>query len=111
MSCERAPERPSDRQHECNRRLGARGITPENALLAQQGGGGVGGVFGAAQGRDGDVARGDGLIHVDSYGQIAIAVSGGRADAKYGLAVRTAVGFRSPETTRIQIIAAEDGDS
>lgn len=59
----------------------------------------------------GDVARGDGLIHVDSYGQIAIAVSGGRADAKYGLAVRTAVGFRSPETTRIQIIAAEDGDS
>jgi len=51
----------------------------------------------------GDVALGDGLIHVDSYGQIAIAVRGGRADEEYPLSVRTAVGFRPSGTTRIPI--------
>ncbi|MEN8234455.1 MAG: SAM-dependent chlorinase/fluorinase [Actinomycetota bacterium] len=42
----------------------------------------------------GDVESGSGLIHVDSYGQIAISVNGGRADEEYPLAVRTAVTFR-----------------
>lgn len=51
----------------------------------------------------GDVAEGEGLLHVDSYGQIAIAVRGGRAEDKYPLSVRTAVGFRSAGTTRIPI--------
>jgi len=51
----------------------------------------------------GDVAPGDGLIHVDSYGQIAIAVRSGRADEKFGLSVRTAVGFRPAGITRIPI--------
>ena len=51
----------------------------------------------------GDVAPGDGLIHVDSYGQIAVAVRGGRADERYPLSVRTAVGFRPSGATRIPI--------
>jgi len=51
----------------------------------------------------GDVAIGSGLIHVDSYGQVAIAVRDGRADETYPLAVRTAVTFRSPGGTRIPI--------
>jgi S-adenosylmethionine hydrolase len=51
----------------------------------------------------GDVAFGSGLIHVDSYGQIAIAVRDGRADEAYPLAVRTAVTFRSPGGGRIPV--------
>jgi len=54
----------------------------------------------------GDVAHGGGLIHVDSYGQIAIAVRDGRADEAYPLAVRTAVTFRSPASTQIQVTPA-----
>jgi S-adenosylmethionine hydrolase len=54
----------------------------------------------------GDVAHGAGLIHVDSYGQIAIAVRDGRADNVYPLAVRTAVTFRSPGATRIQVVSS-----
>lgn len=59
----------------------------------------------------GDVDPGDGLIHVDSYGQIAIAVSGGRADASYPLSVRTAVGFRPSGPTRIPITSVSNDDS
>jgi len=51
----------------------------------------------------GDVAQGEGLIHVDSYGQIAVAVRGGRADEKYPLSVRTAVGLGPSGTIRIPI--------
>ena len=54
----------------------------------------------------GDVAHGTGLIHVDSYGQIAIAVRDGRADNVYPLAVQTAVTVRSPGVTRIQVISS-----
>jgi S-adenosylmethionine hydrolase len=57
----------------------------------------------------GDVALGTGLIHVDSYGQIAIAVRDGRADEAYPLAVRTAVTFRSPGTARIPVVPAPPG--
>ena len=46
---------------------------------------------------------GDGLIHIDSYGQIAVAVRGGRADETYPLSVRAAVGFRPSGTTRVPI--------
>jgi len=59
----------------------------------------------------GDVAAGDGLIHVDSYGQIAIAVRGGRADEEYPLSVRTAVGFRPSGTIRIPITPIESHES
>lgn len=55
----------------------------------------------------GDVAPGDGLIHVDSYGQIAVAVRGGRAGDEYSLSVRTAIGFRASEATRIPITPAQ----
>ncbi|MEA2024540.1 MAG: SAM-dependent chlorinase/fluorinase [Actinomycetota bacterium] len=54
----------------------------------------------------GDVAHGAGLLHVDSYGQIAIAVRDGRADDVYPLALRTAVTFRSPDGTRIPVVPA-----
>jgi len=59
----------------------------------------------------GDVAPGEGLLHVDSYGQIAIAVRGGRADALYPLTVRTAVGFRAPGGTGIPIRPATADES
>ena len=51
----------------------------------------------------GDVARGAGLLHVDSYGQISVAVRDGRADDMYPLAVRTAVVFRSPDVTQVPV--------
>ena len=54
----------------------------------------------------GDVAEGAGLLHADSYGQIAIAVHGGRADEEYPLVVRTAVTFRSPKATRIPLVGS-----
>ena len=59
----------------------------------------------------GDVAQGEGLIHVDSYGQMAIAVRGGRADEKYSLSVRTSVGFRPSGTTRIPITPIQNHES
>jgi S-adenosylmethionine hydrolase len=59
----------------------------------------------------GDVGPGDGLIHVDSYGQMAIAVRGGRAAEKYPLSVRTAVGFRPSGTTRIPITPIQTHES
>ena len=39
----------------------------------------------------GDVGEGNGLVHVDSYGQIAVAVRGGRADEMYPLQAGVAV--------------------
>jgi S-adenosylmethionine hydrolase len=59
----------------------------------------------------GDVAQGEGLVHVDSYGQIAIAVRGGRAEEKYALTDRTAVGFRRLAATRIPITPVPDSES
>lgn len=54
-----------------------------------------------------DVAPGEGLLHTDSYGQIAIAVHAGRADEEYSLAVRAAVRFRTAGSMRVPITAAE----
>lgn len=42
----------------------------------------------------GDVPPGEGLLHVDSYGQIAIAVRAGRADELFPIATGTAVTLR-----------------
>ena len=44
----------------------------------------------------GEVEPGKPLIHVDSYGLIALAVRGGRADEWFGLSEGTAVSFRAP---------------
>jgi S-adenosylmethionine hydrolase len=43
----------------------------------------------------GDVAEGEGLLHVDSYGQIAVAVRNGRAVDSYPIDEGTAVTLRS----------------
>ena len=59
----------------------------------------------------GDVAASEGLLHVDSYGQIAIAVRSGRADELYPLTVRTAVAFRGSGPTRVSITSAGSGAS
>ncbi len=59
----------------------------------------------------GDVGAGEGLLHVDSYGQIAIAVRGGRADEVYPLTVRTAVAFRGSGPTRVSITPAGADES
>lgn len=48
----------------------------------------------------GDVEEQAGLIHTDSYGMIAIAVRGGRADEKYAATERVSVGFRSVRAAR-----------
>lgn len=42
----------------------------------------------------GDVQRGEGLLHVDSYGQMAIAVNGGRAEDSFPVGTRVAVAMR-----------------
>jgi S-adenosylmethionine hydrolase len=44
----------------------------------------------------GEVASGEGLVHVDSYGQIAVAVRDDRADESFPLATGVAVVFRKP---------------
>lgn len=52
----------------------------------------------------GDVAAGEALVHVDSSGQVAIAVRGGRADDVLPLAVGAAVTFsRPPGGSRIEV--------
>lgn len=44
----------------------------------------------------GDVEPGEGLVHIDSYGQIAVAVREGRADESFPLATRVAVTMARP---------------
>lgn len=44
----------------------------------------------------GQVGPGEGLLHVDSYGQVAIAVREGRADETFPLALNVAVTLRRP---------------
>lgn len=51
----------------------------------------------------GDVAGGAGLLHVDSYGQIAVAVHGGRADVDYPLVEGAALALRKPGTAHVPI--------
>jgi hypothetical protein len=42
--------------------------------------------------------EGEGLLHVDSYGQMAVAVRGGRSDEDYPLEEGIAVTFRKVGT-------------
>lgn len=58
----------------------------------------------------GEVEPDEGLLHVDSYGQIAAAVRGGRADERYSLVVRSAIGFRPSQRTQIPITSVGDAD-
>jgi hypothetical protein len=58
----------------------------------------------------GDVAVGEGLLHVDSYGQIAVAVRNGRADDVYPLAEATAVTIRAGLQTLRVTAASEVAD-
>jgi S-adenosylmethionine hydrolase len=52
----------------------------------------------------GDVSSGAGLLHVDSYGQMAVAVHGGRADEHFALATNLALTFVRPQGgNRIEI--------
>jgi S-adenosylmethionine hydrolase len=51
----------------------------------------------------GDVVAGEALVHVDSYGQIAIAVREGRADESLPVDTGVAVGFRVPGATPIDL--------
>ncbi len=51
----------------------------------------------------GDVMVGEGLLHVDSYGQMAVAVRGGRADEDYPLQAGGAVSFRKVGATSVDI--------
>ncbi len=52
----------------------------------------------------GDVASGEGLLHVDSYGQMAVAVREGRAEDVYPLAANVAVTLlRPPGGNRLEI--------
>jgi len=73
--------------------LHAAGLVPGDADIVQIGG---------AQHRlswvsaYGEVEHGEGLVHVDSYGQIAVAVRAGRADESFPLAERVAVTMRRP---------------
>ncbi len=51
------------------------------------------------------VPHGEALLHVDSYGQMAIAVRDGRADERFGLAPRVPVAFHAPEgRDRLRIV-------
>lgn len=53
------------------------------------------------------VPFGEALLHVDSYGQMAIAVRDGRADEMFGLEPRTSVTFRRPDADRLQVVSAD----
>jgi len=51
----------------------------------------------------GDVEPGEGLLHADSYGQIAVAVRDGRADEAYSIAERVSISLRPVAITPVQI--------
>jgi S-adenosylmethionine hydrolase len=51
----------------------------------------------------GDVADGEGLVHVDSYGQVAVAVRGGRADSTFMLHQGVAVTFVRDDGTPVEV--------
>lgn len=73
--------------------LGGLGLTPGDEVVL-----GIGGTdftVGWAS-TYGDVGSGQGLVHTDSYGQIAVAVRSGRADESFPLATRVAVTMRPP---------------
>lgn len=82
--------------------LAAAGLSPGDDLVMRIGGTEFRLAWAAAYG---DVAEGEGLVHVDSYGQIAVAVRGGRADEDFPLAYHVAVTFsRPPGGNRLEVV-------
>ncbi|RPI25381.1 MAG: hypothetical protein EHM57_01615, partial [Actinobacteria bacterium] len=73
--------------------LEAAGLAPGDDVIVQIGGGEFRLRWVAAYG---EVEHGEGLLHIDSYGQMAVAVRGGRADDSFPLAERVAVTMRRP---------------
>jgi len=56
----------------------------------------------------GDVEDGEAVVHIDSHGQIALGVRGGRADDDFGIGVGDSVVMARPDGgNRIEITAAE----
>jgi S-adenosylmethionine hydrolase len=51
------------------------------------------------------VPHGEALVHVDSYGQITLAVRDGRADEAFGVELGSHVSFRRPDGERLQIVS------
>lgn len=57
----------------------------------------------------GHVPQGEAMIHIDSYGQIALAVRDGRADERFAVASGTAVTFKRPDAgERLTVVDAEE---
>lgn len=76
-------------------------ISPEDLRLAGLAPGGpvivrVGATEHELEWCDAYEGEGAGVVHVDSYGMMAVAVPGGRADETFRMTVGTSVGFRSP---------------
>ena len=76
-------------------------ISPEDLRLAGLAPGGpvivrVGATEYEMEWRDAYEVEGTGVVHVDSYGMMAVAVPGGRADETFRMTVGMSVGFRSP---------------
>lgn len=76
--------------------MAAVGLEPGSDLSLQVGAGSYPLRWVAAYG---DVEPGEGLIHVDSYGQLAVAVRAGRADESYALGPAVSVGFAAAAAT------------
>ena len=85
--------------------LGSLGVDPGEDVVTVIGGVEFRLTWAAAYG---DVAPGEGLVHVDSYGQIAIAIRDGRADESFPLATHVSVVFRRPGGgNEMRIVAQE----
>ena len=85
-------------------------ITPDDlASVGGQPGAHVTVVVGASEHRLGwvtayaDVEEGSGLVHVDSYGQVAIAVRGGRADETFALEAGVPVTLGGPRDAPVEV--------
>jgi S-adenosylmethionine hydrolase len=76
-------------------------VSPEDLRLAGLAPGGpivvrVGPAEHRLEWRDTYDGSGAGVVHVDSYGMMAVAVPGGRADEAFGLRLGISVGFKAP---------------
>ncbi len=76
------------------------GVSPGDALIMR-----IGAIEHELKwvGAYGDVADGEGLLHVDSYGQVAVAVRRGRSDRAYSLEEGIAVTLRKPGSVPVAI--------
>ncbi|OFW67617.1 MAG: hypothetical protein A2Z12_01250 [Actinobacteria bacterium RBG_16_68_21] len=70
------------------------GLAPGGSILVR-----IGATEHEMEWRDAYERESAGVVHVDSYGMMAVAVPGGRADETFKMSVGTSVGFRSPRAT------------